>query len=104
LALFQRGGVGGEERKTDGEPRESNVVVDARGGNSHEAGGRRLAVLKLSPSSDWPCTRCSLVTVLLLENWRLSLSLSLSRLSPSSCIEGTGHPSERVAATLERGV
>jgi hypothetical protein len=37
-----------------------NVVVDARGGNSHEAGGTRLAVLKLSQDADWPCTRRSL--------------------------------------------
>jgi len=116
LALFQRGGVGGEERKTDGEPRESNVVVDARGGNSHEAGGRRLAVLKLSPGPDWPCTRCSLVTVLLLENWRgaefpkpslegfrslsrwllssfLSLSLSLSLSSLSFLLHRRDRPS-----------
>ena len=49
---------------------DSNVVVDARGGNSHEAGGARLAVLNLSPGSDWPCMRQSLVIVLLLENWR----------------------------------
>lgn len=45
---------------TDGESRdrESNsVVVDARGGNSHEAGGTRLAVLKLNLDRDWPCTR-----------------------------------------------
>ena len=49
---------------------DSNVVVDARGGNSHEAGGARLAVLNLSPGSDWLCMRQSLVTVLLLENWR----------------------------------
>lgn len=45
---------------TDGElrDRESNsVVVDARGGNSHEAGGTRLAVLKLNLDRDWPCTR-----------------------------------------------
>jgi len=69
LALFQRGKRKREKNRwwiaTD-----SNVVVDARGGNSHEAGGARLAVLNLSPGSDWPCTRRSLVTVLLLENWR----------------------------------
>lgn len=58
---------------TDGESRDresNNVVVDARGGNSHEAGGTRLAVLKLNLDRDWPCTRRDLVTVLLLENWR----------------------------------
>lgn len=63
---------------------DSNVVVDARGGNSHEAGGARLAVLNLSPGSDWPCTRRSLVTVLLLENWRGAefLKPSARRVSP----------------------
>jgi len=40
--------------------KERDVVVDARGGNSHEAGGTRLAVLKLCQDADWPCTRRSL--------------------------------------------
>jgi len=63
--------TGEEERKTDGESRRTaTFVVDARGGNSHEAGGVRLAVLNLSPDSDWPCMWRSLVTVLLLDNWR----------------------------------
>lgn len=34
--------------------------VDARGGNSHETGGTRLAVLKLRPGPDWPCTTARL--------------------------------------------
>lgn len=51
---------GGDIGITDGESRdrESNsVVVDTRGNNSHEAGGTRLAVLKLNLDHDWPCTR-----------------------------------------------
>lgn len=101
--------------------RDGQRCVDARGGNSHETGGTRLAVLKLRPSPDWPCTRRGLVIVLLLENWRgaefpkpsregflrsMASLFSLSRLSPlfplfSSLRHRRSSLAKRINSTLD---
>lgn len=58
--FFSRYGRRKTKKSADAKSRgREQRVVDARGGNS-EAGGTRLAVLKLRPGPDWPCERRTL--------------------------------------------